>query len=101
MSGITLKIDKGKSSAFSEIMSLLQTFPGLKECKKHYSVKLTEVDVFRFQNELDRIIQILPHLREKEWFNIPAYGTDEWANWMIDLHLQSRKTYKEKAGKNY
>ena len=101
MSGITLKIDKGKSSAFSEIMSLLQTFPGLKECKKHYSVNLTEEDLIQFISELDQIIQLLLHLREKEWFNIPAYGTDEWANWMIDLHLQSRKTYKEKAGKNY
>jgi hypothetical protein len=27
MSGITLKIDKGQSSAFSEIMGLLQSFP--------------------------------------------------------------------------
>ena len=70
MSGITLKIDKGKSSAFSEIMGLLQSFPGLKECK--------------------RIMQLLPHLSEKEWFDIPAYGTDEWANWMIDLHQKRR-----------
>ncbi len=86
MSGITLKIDKGQSSTFSEIMGLLQSFPGLKECKKHYSVKLTEEEVFRFRNELDQIMQLLPQLREKEWFDIPAYGTDEWANWMIDLH---------------
>ena len=28
---------------------------------------------------------------EKEWFNIPAYGTDEWANWMIELHLRKKK----------
>ena len=84
MSGITLKIDKGQSSAFSEIMGLLQFFPGLKECKKHYSVKLTEEEVF-----LDQIMQLLPQLREKEWFDIPAYGTDEWANWMIDLHRKN------------
>ena len=90
MSGITLKIDKGKSSAFSEIMGLLQSFPGLKECKKHYSVKLTEEDIFRFRNELERIMQLLPHLSEKEWFDIPAYGTDEWANWLIDLHQKRR-----------
>ena len=89
MSGITLKIDKGKSSAFSEIMSLLQTFPGLKECKNHYSVNLTEEDLIQFISELDQIIQLLLHLREKEWFNIPAYGTDEWANWMIDLHRKN------------
>ena len=89
MSGITLKIDKGQSSAFSEIMGLLQSFPGLKECKKHYSVKLTEEEVFRFRNELDQIMQLLPQLREKEWFDIPAYGTDEWANWMIDLHRKN------------
>ena len=41
---------------------------------------------FRFRDELERIMQLLPHLSEKEWFDIPAYGTDEWANWMIDLH---------------
>lgn len=45
-----------------------------------------EEDVFRFRNELERIMQLLPHLGEKEWFEIPRYGTDEWANWMIDLH---------------
>ena len=72
------------------IMGLLQSFPGLKECKKHYSVKLTEEDIFRFRNELERIMQLLPHLSEKEWFDIPAYGTDEWANWMIDLHQKRR-----------
>lgn len=92
MSGITLKIDKGQSSTFSEIIGLLQSFPGLKECKKHYSVKLTEEDVFRFRNELDQIMQLLPQLREKEWFDIPAYGTDEWANWMIDLHKKKYVT---------
>ena len=47
MSEITLKIDKGNSSSFSEIMELLQGFPGLKECRKHYSVKLKEDDIFR------------------------------------------------------
>ena len=70
MSGITLKIDKGKSPVFTEIMSLLQAFPGLKECKRHYSVRLTEEDIFRFRNELERIMQLLPHLSEKEWFDI-------------------------------
>lgn len=89
MSGITLKIDKGKSSVFSEIMSLLLAFPQLKEYKKHYSVKLTEEDLFRFQKELERIMQLLPQLSDKEWFDIPAYGTDEWANWMIDLHRKN------------
>ena len=58
MSGITLRIDKGKSPVFTEIMSLLQAFPGLKECKRHYSVRLTEEDVFRFRNELERIMQL-------------------------------------------
>lgn len=91
MSEITLKIDKGNSSAFSEIMELLQSFLGLKECRKHYSVKLKEDDIFRFRNELERIVCLLPELAEKEWFNIPAYGTDEWANWMIELHLRKKK----------
>ena len=90
MSGITLRIDKGKSPVFTEIMSLLQAFPGLKECKRYYSVRLTEEDIFRFRNELERIMQLLPHLCEKEWFDIPAYGTDELANWMIDLHQKRR-----------
>ena len=89
MSGITLKIDKGQFSAFSEILGLLQSFPGLKECKNHYSVNLTEEDLIQFISELDQIIQLLLHLREKEWFNIPAYGTDEWAYWMIDLHRKN------------
>ena len=89
MSGFTLKIDKGQFSAFSEILGLLQSFPGLKECKNHYSVNLTEEDLIQFISELDQIIQLLLHLREKEWFNIPAYGTDEWANWMIDLHRKN------------
>ena len=61
----------------------------MEESKKHYSVKLTEEEVFRFRNELDQIMQLLPQLREKEWFDIPAYGTDEWANWMIDLHRKN------------
>ena len=90
MSGITLIKDKGNSTFFTEIMSLLQAFPELKECKRHYSVRLTEEDVFRFRNELERIMQLLPHLSEKEWFEIPRYGTDEWANWMIDLHQKRR-----------
>lgn len=66
MSEITLKIDKGNSSSFSEIMELLQGFPGLKECRKHYSVKLKEDDIFRFRNELERIVCLLPELAEKE-----------------------------------
>ena len=103
MSELTLRIDKGNSSAFSEIMELLQSFPGLKECRKHYSVKLKEDDIFRFRDELERIIQLIPELGEKSWFNIPAYGTDEWANWMIDLHLQrkgkARKGRPKKAPK--
>lgn len=86
MSGITLRIDKGRSSVYSEILGLLRGFPGLKECKKLYSIKLTEEDIFKFQNELEQILLLLPHLSEKEWFEVPIYGTDEWANWMIDLH---------------
>lgn len=23
-----------------------------------------------------------------ESFNIPDYGTDEWANWMVELHVK-------------
>jgi len=52
----------------------IEHFLALKECKKHYSVKLTEEDVFRFRNELDQIMQLLPYLSEKKWFDIPAYG---------------------------
>lgn len=86
MSAITLKIDKGSSSSFEKIMDLARCFPGLKECKKHYSVRISEEDAFRFKNQLQQIIQLLPELSEKEWFDIPEYGTDKWANWMIDLH---------------
>lgn len=86
MSVIILKISKGKSSTFVQIMNLAQCFKSVKECKGHYSVKVTEEEAFRHQDELQRIIQLLPGLQEKEWFNIPDYGTDAWADWMIDLH---------------
>lgn len=86
MSAITLKIDKGKSSTFVEIMNLAQCFENVKECKGHYSVKVTEEEAFRNQEQLQQIIQLLASLQEKEWFNIPDYGTDAWANWMIDLY---------------
>lgn len=90
MSGITLRIDKGKSPVFTEIMSSPQVFHGLKGRKRHYSVRLTEEDVLRFRSELERIMRLLPHLSEKEWFEIPRYGTDEWADWMIDLRQKRR-----------
>lgn len=100
---IALKINKGNNSDFAEIIKQIQRFPMLKEYRKHYSVKLTEEDVFKFRDELERIIQLIPELGEKSWFNIPAYGTDEWANWMIDLHLQrkgkARKGRPKKAPK--
>lgn len=86
MSVITLKINKGKSSTFVKIMNLIQCFESVKECKGHYSIKVTEEEAFRHQDELQRIIELLPGLQEKEWFNIPDYGTDAWADWMIDLH---------------
>lgn len=86
MSCITLKIDKGKSSTFSEVMGLVGCFSSIKECKRHYTVKVSEEEAFMYREQLSRIIQLLPGLSEKEWFNIPDYGTDEWANWMIDLH---------------
>lgn len=86
MSVITLKINKGKSSTFAQIMNLAQCFESVKECKGYYSVKVTEEEAFRHQDELQRIIELLPGLQEKEWFNIPDYGTDAWADWMIDLH---------------
>ena len=62
----------------------------IRECKRHYCIRISEDEVFQYQKELFRTIQLLPRLREKSWFNIPAYGTDEWANWMIDLHLQRK-----------
>lgn len=91
MSAITLKIDKGKSSTFLQIMNLVQCFESVKECKGYFSVKVTEEEAFHHQKQLQQIIQLLPELQEKEWFNIPDYGTDAWANWMIDLHLKKKK----------
>jgi hypothetical protein len=26
------------------------------------------------------------YLDETEFYGIPEYGTDEWANWMIEIH---------------
>lgn len=91
MSGITLKIDKGHSPIFTEIMNLAQCFEHVKECKGHYSVKVSEEEAFRHQDQLQQIIQLLPALQEKEWFNIPDYGTDAWADWMIDLHQKKKE----------
>lgn len=90
MSCITLKIDKGDSPLFFEIMSMVRCFK-IVECKAHYTIKISEEDAFRHQSQLQKIIELLPVLKEKEWFNIPDYGTDAWANWMIDLHRQKRQ----------
>ena len=73
MSGITLRIDKGKSPVYRD-HELLQAFPGLKECKRHYSVRLTEEDIFRFLNELERIMQLLPHLSERSGSKFRGMG---------------------------
>lgn len=101
MSEIILKIDKGNSHLHDEIMELAKVFSNIRECKRHYCIHIPEDEIFQYQKELFRAIQLLSRLREKSWFNIPAYGTDEWANWMIDLHLQrkskSRKGRPKKA----
>ena len=96
MSGIILKIDKGDSEAFHEIMGLLWNFPYIKECKNHLTIRLSEEDMVMHAQALDRIIGLLPIMKEENFFKIPIYGTDEWANWMIDLHQKkSRKSVKK------
>ena len=45
MSGITLKIDKGQSPTFHEIIRLSQVFEKVTEYKKHYSVTISEEEL--------------------------------------------------------
>ena len=90
MSGITLRIDKGDSKAFHEIMGLLWNFPYIKECKNHISVRLTVEDMVFHAKSFSKIMRLLTTLEEEERFRIPAYGSDEWADWMIDLHSRKR-----------
>jgi hypothetical protein len=33
----------------------------------------------------------LGKIDEKEFFSIPDYGTDEWAEWMIEIHRKKEK----------
>lgn len=89
MSCITLKIDKGESSTFFEIIRLAKVFEKVTEYKKHYSVSISEEELCRYPDQVQRIVSLLFNLQEEEWFDIPAYGTDEWANWMIDLHRKN------------
>lgn len=95
MSCITLKIDKGGSPLFSEIMSIAKCFT-VVEHKAHYTVKISDEDAFRNQSQLQKIIKLLPVLKEKEWFNIPDYGTNAWADWMIDLHIHRKNNNLKK-----
>lgn len=91
MSGITLKIDKGQSPTFHEIIRLSQVFEKVTEYKKHYSVSIFEEELFRYPDQVQKIVNLISFLQEEEWFNIPDYGTDAWADWMIDLHLSKNK----------
>lgn len=99
MSCITLKIDKGRSPVFYEIIRLAQNFEKVTEYKKHYSVSISEEELCRYPNQVERIVKLFSSLQEEEWFNIPDYGTDAWANWMIDLHLQKKKNTQRKGCK--
>ena len=37
------------------------------------------------EQELE-LIKAHPEILEKEEFNIPDFGTNEWANWMIEIN---------------
>ncbi len=91
MSCITLKIDKGQSPTFHEIIRLSQVFEKVTEYKKHYSVTISEEELCRYPDQIHDIISLFSTLQEGEWFNIPDYGTDAWADWMIDLHLSKKR----------
>lgn len=36
----------------------------------------------------------LGKIGEEEFFSIPDYGTDEWADWMIEISQNSSENYK-------
>lgn len=54
----------------------------LSEANKKISALEQENALLLYQ--LDRI-------GEKELFDIPEYGTDEWANWMIEMNKEKRQ----------
>jgi len=40
-------------------------------------------------NALEQELELIkshPEILEKEEFNIPDFGTNEWANWMIEIN---------------
>lgn len=88
---IRLKINKGQSSTFYEIIRLAQIFEKVKEYKKHYSVSISEEELYRYPDQVKKIINLFSALQEGELYDIPDYGTDAWADWMIDLHLRRKK----------
>lgn len=97
MSGITIKINKGESNQFKQIMSLVQCFENVKECKHHYAVNISEEEMVIHQDQISDVLKQLPLLREKEMFSIPNYGTNEWYDWIIDLHLSKKKAFKREG----
>ena len=76
---------------YKEIEEMILKLPNVRNCKKHYSIRFSEEDMFTYRYELKKIMQLLPELPESEWFNVRVFGSDEWANWMIDLHNRKSK----------
>lgn len=90
MSAITLRIDKGSSSQYRRIVDLASCFQNVRECRRHFVIYVSEEETFLCRKELSELIELVSRLPEGEMFDIPEYGTDEWANWMIDLHCGKR-----------
>ena len=87
---ITIKVKKGKSETYYRIMNLAQCFAGVKEFKNHYRISIEDGELVSKRRKLEEILRLMSELEESEMFNIPGYGTSDWADFMIDLHRTRR-----------
>lgn len=92
MSALTIKIKKGKSIAFDRIMEMVDCFE-IVECKTHFKVNIDNEQLAIYHNLVSDVLKELPLLQEKEMFNVPKYGSNEWYDWIIDLHLSGKKRH--------
>lgn len=64
MSALTIKIKKGKSSAFDRIMEMVDCFE-IVECKTHFKVNIDNEQLAIYHNLVSDVLKELPLLRKK------------------------------------
>ena len=85
---LTIKVNKVKSDDFYEVISLAQCFSDVQEYKKHYSIKVTEDEMILHRDRLIKILDRIPELHVPGWSHFPDYGTNEWADLMLDIYMK-------------